>query len=54
MAKCRGIKPIYTTCNCGKSVKMIYNGSWYSADCICGRNIRQKDANLIIELRKVK
>lgn len=44
-------KPIHTTCNCGNSVTMIYNGSWHSANCSCGRNVRQKDGKLIIEIK---
>ncbi len=45
-----GIKPIITTCNCGKSVTMKYNGNWYSENCVCGRNVRQKGGTLIIEI----
>jgi len=44
-----GIRPISTTCNCGKSVTMEWNGIYHSKNCKCGRNIRCKGGTLIIE-----
>jgi hypothetical protein len=44
--------PIYTTCNCGKGVTMIFNGHYHSANCSCGRNIRKLIGTLIIELKR--
>ncbi len=45
----KDLRPIYTTCNCGKGVTMTYNGNWHSANCSCGRNIRLKGGTMIIE-----
>jgi hypothetical protein len=49
MNKILSKKPIHTTCNCGKSITMNWNGSYHNANCKCGANIRQKEGKMIIE-----
>lgn len=49
-----GIKPIHTTCNCNRAVIMKWNGSWHSADCKCGANVRAKGGTLIIDHSPIK
>jgi hypothetical protein len=44
-----GIRPIDTTCNCENPVRMIWNGIYHSVDCKCGRNVRLKGSNMIID-----
>ena len=49
-----GTKPIDTTCNCGRHIRMWWNGNYHSADCLCGRNVRSKGSTMIIDFKQTQ